>query len=134
MSFDPKTYEETKLLPTVNVAAINELADFIESEEWGFDMTTASVCYTAGCVGGSAAKIWVDVSMDVTLLLMFGFSTIKLALRLGMPEEDAFKLCYQPESKDGMLIDLFDVNRNMAVAMLRRLGKTGDVFYSLEEA
>lgn len=111
----------------VNRAACNELADFIASEKWGFDMRTGFVrpaCGSAGCIGGHAAALWPEIARDQEYHngeSYFDFT--KLQQKLDIDYDTGFKLCYASPGGPA----LHEVTRAMAVSTLRHLGETGEV-------
>ena len=110
---------------SMNVEAINQLADFIESGKYEFDMRKPIAhpeCGSAGCIGGHASVLWPEVEKGLG-----GFNCDTLAERLGIGWNDAQDLCF-PE-----LPDYGKITREIAVSALRRMAETGEVAFVVEE-
>lgn len=125
------------VIPKVNVAAINELADFLESSKYDFDMSNGSAtpqCGSAGCIGGHASVLWPEVSYTTYVLddddkeiPATSWHENLLAIKLGISEDEQDKLCYP-------CMDMDNITREQAVAVLRELAVTGQVRWpELEE-
>jgi hypothetical protein len=125
----------------INVAAITELADFIEKATLDFNMDEAypnPECGTAGCIGGHAAVLWPDIRID-NMDTEGGYPTYTwddelLAEKLGIEFIEAEHLCYP----DGIFRDSgnsiyyrcsYNISRAQAVETLRNLAKTEEVVW-----
>lgn len=116
------------------------LCDAIAKGE-GFTMATHGECGSPGCIAGWATHLWPeiqdpyepdDLQPDEELL----------AAKLGVDQRGLNTLCYHygnPTAWDETYPDsLFvypcdEINRNMAIAALRRLRDTGEAYFSLKD-
>jgi len=106
------------------------LADFIAAGKYEFDMVQAFAdikCGTAGCIGGHATVLWPDTES------LRHWNKKKLAAKLGISETIFENMCLWAVDGDGVCIDLWDVTRSMAVAMLRRLAFTDEMYFDRSE-
>jgi len=107
----------------INRASITELANFIESNKYAFDMNQPDAnpkCGSAGCIGGHAAVLWPHVSDKVDDdAYIFSWDEEKLAEVLGISDDQANELCFPGNYNS--------ITRGMAVQTLRRLALTGEV-------
>jgi len=108
----------------VNRASIDELANFIESTKYAFDMNEPNAnpkCGSAGCIGGHAAVLWPHVSdrEETKNHNVFSWDEERLAIELGISDDQANELCYPGNYNS--------ITRDMAVQTLRRLALTGEV-------
>ena len=116
---------------TPNRIAIYQLADFIASESYSFDMEEAAShveCGSAGCIGGHAGVLWPELRPPGTCTWIDSM----LAVKLRISEEQHDLLCY-PEDEIGIKHSW--ITRGTAVRCLRRLAETGKVdwHYALKE-
>ncbi len=120
---------------------IQELAKFIESGKYSFNMSVAEAdpeCGTAGCIGGHAAVIWPEVR-DVGSGLpwpSFTFDGPKLAEFLDISEPDLNDICFNVPASSSRVaqISYEEVTSSMAAATLRRFAETGRVYFSRRDA
>lgn len=113
-----------------NAKNILKLADFIASERYLFDMGNGSVhmeCGSAGCIGGHAAVMWMNVRDNFVAHSGFTFDTDVLAHRLGLSLTEVDDLCFPAHDSSGETIRYKDITRAHAVETLRHLAKTGEV-------
>lgn len=121
----------------MNKEAINELADFIESAKFKFDMgepDAAPTCGTAGCIGGHAAMLWPEVRAGerynaIEKIEYFSWNEKQLIKKLGLAEGQEGQLCYLGSSR----MTLCSITRAGAVTTLRRLAETGEVVWKRED-
>ncbi len=108
----------------MNRSAILQLADFIESAQFEFDMTIPWVpsCGSAACIGGHAVMLWPELTDRRD-----SWNEQKLADKLGISWAQQEAICYPDEINDQV------ISKAQALAMLRRLGETGQVSWELEE-
>jgi hypothetical protein len=111
-----------------NVAALNELADFVERADYGFDMADGMVrtgCGTAGCIAGHAAVLWPDVREDGWAKADgFTWEDDRLCEKLGLTKDQHEDLFFDvPGCADGVHY----VDRAMAIAAVRRFAATGEI-------
>lgn len=124
-------------MPDVSAEACEELAQFLESEKFNFNMREAEAvpaCGSAGCIGGHAAVLWPEVrgpsqKMQGTGAETFTWSEIAFSLKLGISDVEQMALCYLQETDLGWS----QITRRGAAATLRRLGETGIVEWRAEE-
>lgn len=118
----------------MNKHNILELANFIETAEYKFDMRESMAkpeCGSAGCIGAHAAVLWPEVRSGHRPG-EFTWSSAKLAEKLGLTPRQVQLLCFHPYDPDGFLIPYSEVTRKMAVKALRNLAKTGVVVFKTE--
>jgi hypothetical protein len=144
-----------------NKQRILELADFLETAKFKFDMGSPNVypsCGSAGCIGGHAAALWTKVRDTVAIDADYGdtgrysWHQQTLADYLGISRNTADRLCYPEDERDqgddeyehaetwtdeGALpeecVEYGKITRAGAVATLRRLAETGQVLWYLSE-
>lgn len=116
---------------TPNRVAIYQLADFIESAKFIFDMGDSEAtpdCGSAGCIGGHAAILWSELQYeteyDWQVGKSFTWDNILLAKKLDISLQTEEALCF-PGMAGGPKCR--DVSRENAVRVLRRLAETGKV-------
>ena len=129
-------------MKSTTLAAVR-LADFLESEDFEFDMLDPRVyesCGSAGCIGGHAALLWPGVRAGHTesvgpkgvnynghsMATKFGhqnytWNSEKLAEKLGLDQDAEKHLCFPRP------LPLRKVTREQAVRVLRHLALTGKV-------
>lgn len=121
-------YREPTKAP-VKVSNVGLLANFIEgSIELPFNMNLPGVpirCGTAGCVGGFSGALWPSDG--------FIPPDTRLAQNTGLDHNVANQVCYCPKTEDGERLDYCQITRSMAVATLRRLDATGEVWFDTSE-
>lgn len=122
---------------SINKSAVLELAAFIESGKYKFDMAEPCVnpfCGTAGCIAGHAAMLWVDVreKIEEETVEEFSFSEKKVAEKLGITSNQSHNLFYGTPDGDGGSVDYEDVTRCVAVRTLRHLAETGEIVFKRE--
>lgn len=120
------------------------LADFIERAEYEFDMSiprAKPACGSAGCIGGHAAVLWPDLRVDdsnleedATLsnennLLNFTWNQPLLQACLDITQYEHKILCFHTFNRDGERVPYENITREVAVATLRRLAKTGEIYF-----
>lgn len=124
----------TQDTPVMNPAFVLELAGFLETAEFSFDMAdpdAAPACGSAGCIGGHAAVLWGDIRENyVAGDEEFTWSEHLLRGKLGITREEHDKLCFLVY---GEVNSYYQVTRAGAVATLRRLAETGKVTWKLAE-
>ena len=121
-------YREPTKAP-VKVSNIGLLANFIEGHiELPFDMdrtTSPTTCGTAGCIGAFSGALWPsDYHLDPEL---------RLAQNTGLDSDVAFQVCWRPKTEEGNRLKYCQITRSMAVATLRRLDATGEVWFDTSE-
>lgn len=110
-----------------NRKAIGELADFIASERYEFNMFDGVAeprCRSAGCIGGHAAVLWKDVRDGPGR--SYGFDGLILRTKLGLSYRQMRRLCY-PDYVGSWR----DITREVAVTTLRRLARTGKIEFRI---
>lgn len=140
----------------MNKEALTQLADFLESEKYKFDMSTQEgkpACGTAGCIIGHAAFLWPQFAyereakaFDHNKREYYTFLTVspkveEMLKHLDLPKEDAERLfCIADNSdeysdeeyrwqEDGETIYYAEITRKGAVATLRRFIDTGEILW-----
>lgn len=123
-----------------NVAAITELADFLETAKFHFDMNQSEAspaCGSAGCIGGHAAVLWPEVRMSCFEIddERFSWEEKLLAQKLGIENIKGIELCFLNSfvHRETDMTDLNRITRKGAVTTLRRLAETGEVIWKAEE-
>lgn len=114
---------------------ILELADFLEKAEFIFDMGSALAnpeCGAAGCIGGHAAVLWEELRQGSYSSVGYTFNLSKLGNKLELKEQLTTDLCFNPHDEDGIGMSCLSVTRSMAVATLRRLAETGELYFEEE--
>lgn len=124
-----------------DVTLLNELADFIASSTYSFDMaqpTAQPSCGTAGCIGGHAAVLWEDIrDTDWNVDSGYSWRDEALAEKLGISWHAHRAICYPGDDDSADIffvdteagIDYAKVTRESAVDMLRNFARTGKVVW-----
>lgn len=122
--------------PRRNAANIRKLALFLASGQFGFDMDESfarPACGSAGCIGGHAAVLWPHLR-EGEYVGGVTWDEAALAQHLGISPAEHDGLCFHGPAKDGGTMPLSDIDRSMAVATLRRLARTGKVYFDTAES
>lgn len=126
-----------------NRKRLNALADYIEKAKYQFNMSESSAyptCGTAGCIAGHSA-VFRPTSGDLQFLehddaghIMHAHMHMeRFASFYGLAFKTAEALCLEPKTVDGTELSYSCVSRSMAVAAIRRLAKTGRVYFDVTE-
>lgn len=110
-----------------NKELILKLADYIETDSRHriFDMRywrQVGDCGTTACIGG-----------HLEMLLKrrrYALGEETVAVELGLSDQQARNLCFDPKAGNGVGFSRDEITKPMAVAALRRLAKTGRVYFS----
>ena len=140
MPLDNSTYLPTSIEVKEKKSNIALLADFIESHiEFGFNMSNSDNprCGTSACIGGFGLALWSKKTtpMGISMEPIRPIIGDKLGLNYG----EVTDLCFHPVAKtshlvpDMHIISYESITRSMAVAALRRLDKTGEIYFDTSE-
>ena len=129
MPLDGSTYQdEVQLCPDVNGPELMRLAQDMEKCPLGFDMASAFPnygCGSAGCVIGHARLFW---HADQVARGENPLMTTEIGVRLGLTREQNHQLLFCAKHGGPAY---GDVTKEMAVATLRHLTRTGEVRFDL---
>lgn len=124
-------------MTTLNIANILALRDFIAETNYEFCMDDGYAnlqCGSAGCIGGHAAVLWLEVRANqMNNGDLFTWDKKALAEKLGISVDVQHDLCYPEKFTDGSDTDGPDgagfhlVTRAHAIDALTRLAETGKV-------